>query len=55
MWFFFYHRLCVWGVFWFVERVWGVAISASGWRFGKLESLTVKTKNLEVVCSTRVD
>ena len=41
-------------MFWFVERVWGVAISASGWRFGRLESLTVKTKNLEVVCSTRV-
>ena len=36
-------------MFWLVERVWGVAISASGWWFGRLESVTLKTQNLEVV------
>ena len=46
---FMYSRVCVWGMFWLVERVWGVAISASGWWFGRLESVTLKTHNLEVV------
>ena len=44
-----YSRVCVWSMFWLVERVWGVAISASGWWFGRLESVTLKTQNLEVV------
>ncbi len=42
-------RLIVWVVFWLVERVWGVAISASGWGLLAVESVTFKSLNLELV------
>ena len=42
-------RVCVWAVFWLVEWWWDVKISVAGWRFGGVDSIVVKSKNIEVV------
>lgn len=42
-------RLLIWVVFWLVERLSGVAISSSGWGLMRVESVTFKSTNLDLV------
>lgn len=42
-------RLVVWGVLWVVERVWGVSVTASGWRIMGVNTLSLRSKTFELV------
>lgn len=45
------YRVIVWGVFWAIEKLYGVVISISGWSLllPGFRSLMIKTTNLELV------
>lgn len=43
------HRVVLWLVFRLVERLWGVAVSARGYRLFGLDELTVKTDDSQLV------
>ena len=45
------HRLVVWGMFWLIKRLYGVAVNISGWSLflPGFKTLTLRTANLELV------
>lgn len=49
-------RVIIWGLFWLVQRLYGVAVTISGWSLflPGFKTLTLRTTNLELVSASAV-
>lgn len=48
--------MLIWGIFWLIERLYGVAVNISGWSLflPGFRVMTLKTANLELVSYCRM-